>query len=800
MAIDYTHTRETTQLSDRVKRLREESTGTTPYISTERAELITEFYSSKEVVSFSTPVLRARAFKYILEKKEVYIGKGELIVGERGPAPRATPTYPELCCHSLEDLDVLSSRERTRFDVDERAMEVYRDKIIPFWSGRSMRDRVFASMTPEWKRAFEAGVFTEFMEQRAPGHAIMDDKIYKVGISGLIEKARRARESLDFYNDPLAYDKEQELLAMEIAGEAIISFAKRHSNKARELAGKENDAKRKEELLEIADICERVPENPPENFWEALQMYWFVHLGVITELNVWDSFNPGRLDLNLYPFYKADLETGKLTKEFATELLQCFWIKFNNQPAPPKVGVTDEQSATYQDFSLINLGGVTVDGDDAVNELSYLVLDVLEEMHMMMPSTCVQVSEKNPESFVKRAVEVVRSGFGQPSFFNADAIVKEFLYQGKSIEDARLGGPSGCVTISAFGKESCTLTGYMNWPKILEITLNNGVDPRTSVKVGIETGDPKGFSSFDELLGAYRKQLEYFVDVKIKGNNIIERLYAKYMPSPFMSILIDDCIEKGLDYHNGGPRYNTTYIQGVGIGTTTDSLSAIKYFVFDRKEIEFPALLNALSNNFEDNEKLRLRLLNKAPKYGNDDSYADALARELFEIYFRAIDGRPNTKGGQYRVNLLPTTVHIYFGRVTGATPNGRRAGEPLSDGISPSQGADRKGPTAVVKSVVCFDHTRTGGTLLNQKFLPHLLESDEGIEKLAQLIRTFFSMEGHHIQFNVVTAETLRDAQKNPEKYSDLIVRVAGYSDYFVNLGKDLQDEIIARTEHGHI
>jgi len=785
-------------ISDRIKGLREESVGTTPFVSTERAELLTEFYSSGVADSMSVPMARATAFKYLMERKKVHIGRGELIVGERGPAPRAAPTYPELCCHTLVDFDVLSRRSRTRFDVSEEAKRVYREKIIPFWSGKSMRDRVFASMTPQWMDAFEAGVFTEFMEQRAPGHAIMDDKIYRIGLSGLKKRVDESLASLDFFNDPSAYDKEQELLAMKTAADAIIGFARRHSEEARRLAGSEKNEERRRELEKIADVCERVPENPPRDFWEALQMYWFIHLGVITELNVWDSFNPGRLDLNLYPFYRKDLESGKLKVEDARELLRCFWIKFNNQPAPPKVGVTDEQSATYQDFSLINLGGLTADGEDAVNELSYLVLDVLEEMHMMMPSTCVQVSEKNPDSFLRRAVEVVRSGFGQPSFFNTDAIVEEFIHQGKTLEDARLGGPSGCVTISAFGKESCTLTGYMNWPKILEITLNNGRDPRTGRKVGLETGDPSTFVSFDDLFNAYRKQLHYFVNLKIRGNNVIERLYARHMPAPFMSILMDDCIEKGKDYHDGGPRYNTTYIQGVGMGTTTDSLASIRYFVFDRKEISMEELLSALADDFEGSEKLRLKLLNKAPKYGNDDEYADSIARELFEVYFEAVDGRPNTKGGCYRVNLLPTTVHIYFGRVTQATPNGRKAGEPLSDGVSPSQGADRKGPTAVVKSVASFDHTRTGGTLLNQKFLPQLLENEEGIEKLAHLIRSYFKMKGHHIQFNVVTAETLRDAQLHPEKYKDLIVRVAGYSDYFVNLGKDLQDEIIARTEQG--
>ncbi len=784
-------------MTERVKKLRQKSVNTEPYVSSERAELLTEFYRSGVPHRVATPITRALALKYIMEHKKISIDEGELIVGERGPAPRSTPTYPELCTHTLKDFEVMSSRDKTRFQVSDEVKKVYREKIILFWEGKTMRERVFGTMSKEWHDTFEAGVFTEFMEQRAPGHAILDDKIYHKGMEDFKGKIDERITQLDYFNDPDAYKKEQELKAMKIAADAITILAGRYSKLAKQLAEKEKNPQRKNELEKIAGVCSYVPTHAPRDFWEALQMYWFIHLGVITELNVWDSFNPGRIDLNLYLFYKKDIEEGKLSGDFAKELLECFWIKFNNQPAPPKVGVTEEQSATYQDFSLINVGGLKKDGSNAVNELSYLTLDVLEEMEIMMPSVCVQLSKKNPDAFLKRAIKVVKKGFGQPSFFNTDAIIMEFLRQGKSIEDARLGGPSGCVTISAFGKESCTLTGYMNWPKILEITLNNGIDPRTGKKVGIETGKPENFKSFEDLMETYRKQLKYFVDIKIKGNSIIERLYAQYMPAPFMSLLMDDCIKKGRDYHDGGPRYNTTYIQGVGMGTITDSLSAIKYHVYDKRNLEMNELLKALRKNFEDNEKIRQMLWNEAPKYGNDDDYADKIAKEIFEAYFKVLDGRPNTKGGKYRVNLLPTTVHIYFGKVTGATPNGRKAGEPLSDGVSPTQGADKYGPTAAVKSVAKFDHIRTGGTLLNQKFMPKLLEDDEGIDKLAYLVRTYFRYDGHHIQFNVISAKTLREAQKYPEKYKNLIVRVAGYSDYFVNLGSDLQNEIIARTEH---
>jgi len=785
-------------VKERVRKLRERSISIKLYITPERAVLITEFYAGEGASqSASIPVNRALALKYLLENKQISIDEGELIVGERGPAPKAVPTYPEICCHSLQDLEILNSRKKTPFAVDRETRRVYEDKIIPFWKGKAIREMIFDQMSEDWKGAYEAGVFTEFLEQRAPGHTVLDDKIYWKGMLDFKKDIKKSMQSLDFLNDPEALKKMEELKAMEIAAGALICYAERHAEKARTMARKEKNPTRKKELEKIADVCSHVPANAPRDFWEALQCYWFVHLGVISELNPWDSFNPGRLDQHLYSFYKRGLEQGTLTKEKAKELLELFWIKFNNQPAPPKVGVTAEESSTYNDFALINAGGVKADGSDGVNELSYLILDVVEEMRLIQPSSMVQISKKTPDSFVKKAVEVIREGFGQPSVFNTDAIIQELLRQGKSIEDARNGGASGCVEAGAFGKESYILTGYFNLSKILEITLNNGIDPRTKRKIGLETGDPSEFSSFDDLITAYEKQLNYFVDVKIKGNNIIERLYAEHLPTPFLSLLISDCIKKGKDYSDGGARYNTNYIQGVGLGTITDSLTAIKHQVFDTKNVKMKEMLKALHANFEGHENLRQLLLNKTPKYGNDDDYADDIMRTVFEIYYCAVEGRPNTKGGYHRINLLPTTVHIYFGKVLGATPDGRKAGEPVSEGVSPVQGADRKGPTAVIKSASKIDHLRTGGTLLNQKFAPELLEDEQGRDKLAHLIRTYFKLDGHHIQFNVINAETLRDAQKHPEKYTDLLVRVAGYSDYFVDLSTELQNEIIKRTEH---
>ncbi len=784
-------------MTPRIKKLRARSLRAVPALSSERGRLLTRYYRSGAADSLSVPRQRAGAFAFLLANKKVAILPDELIVGERGPAAKATPSYPEITCHSLRDLDVLDRREKTRFRVSAAARRDFVAEIIPYWRGRTMREKLFAQMTPEWLAAYEAGVFTEFMEQRAPGHTVCGEKIYAQGLRDLQAEVHASLAALDFHADPQALARQEELLAMDTAAGALIAFAGRHAARARQLAVREKNAGRKRELLRIAAVCERVPAQAPRDFHEALQHYWFIHLGVISEANPWDAFNPGRLDQHLLPFYRRGLSDGTLDREKARELLQAFWVKFNNHPSPPKVGVTAEESGTYTDFALINTGGVDAEGEDGVNEVSFLILEVIEEMRLLQPSSMVQVSRKNPDAFLHRALRIVRTGFGQPSLFNSEALVAEMLRQGKSLADARRGGASGCVETGAFGREAYILTGYFNLVKVLEITLNNGRDPLSKRRIGLETGDPAGFAEFSDLLAAFEKQLRHFIDIKVRGSNVIDRLYARDLPVPFLSLLIDDCIAAGRDYHDGGARYNTSYIQGVGLGTISDALSAIRHHVFASKGLPMERLLKALASDFRRDEKARQLLRNKSPRWGNDDDRADDIAREVFEMAFRAVDDRPNMRGGRYRLNLLPTTVHIYFGRKTGATADGRRAGEPLSEGISPVQGSDRCGPTAVLKSAAKIDHLRTGGTLLNQKFSPQLLSGDAGIARLGQLVRAYFGMNGHHLQFNVVDAATLRAAQKQPEKYRDLIVRVAGYSDYFVDIGPDLQEEIIRRTEH---
>ncbi len=785
------------EITGRVRRLREVSQQSLERISGERAELITDFYSSGNASLLSAPVLRAKAFYHLLAKKRLYIGDGELIVGERGPEPKAVSTYPELSLHSPDDLDILASRPKVSFEVDDEVRRLYSEKIIPYWSGKTNRDRIMGLMSDEWHNAYRAGVFTEFQEQRAPGHTVIGANMFRKGFLNLKDEIEQAERRLDFGNDEAAFDKLEQYSAMKIACDAIVMYAERYAYALEEAANGCRDKKRREELRKMAAICHRVPAHAPETMHEALQHYWFIHVGVISELNPWDSFSPGRLDQHLLPLFLNDIEKGLLTEAEAYELLCCLWVKFNNHPAPPKIGVTASESSTYTDFTLINLGGLTPDGDDAVNRLSYIILDVIEEMRLLQPGSMVQISSRTPKPFLHRALEIVKSGFGQPSFFNSDAIVKELLRQGKSITDARNGGASGCVETGAFGAEAYWLTGYFNLPKILELTLNNGFDRRTGMQVGPETGRVSQINSIDDLLAVFAEQVNYFASLKLSGNNIVEGTFSAFLPVPFLSLLIDDCIVNGTDYNRGGARYNSSYIQGVGLGTVTDMLTSICYNLFDNKHYTWSEMLEALESDFSGFEEMQYNLIYNTPRYGNDNFYADRFASKTFRTFFDAVDGRKTLRGGTSRINMLPTTCHVYFGSVLGATPDGRREGAPVSEGISPVQGADIEGPTAVLRSALSIDHLLTGGTLLNQKFSPSFFASEESIGKLGDLIRTYFSMDGHHIQFNVVDGDTLRRARANPEQYRDLIVRVAGYSDYFRDLSDDLQEEIIRRTEH---
>ena len=795
-------------MNDRVKRLHQQSIDTPTTLTIERALIETAFYK-ENYGKMPNCILRAKNFYEICKKKTIYIGADELIVGERGPVPKAVPTFPELTCHSVEDLHTLDTRELQPYHISQEDIDTYAREVIPYWEGRTQRERIFSHVSKEWEEAYHAGVFTEFMEQRAGGHTAMDGKMYRRGLLDVKALIAKTLAELDFINDPEATDKQQELQAMDISCDAAILFAERHAELAEKMADAESNPQRRAELLKIADVCRWVPAHAPRDMQEAIQMYWFVHLGTVTELNGWDCMNPGHIDQHLYPFYKKGLADGTMTREKAKELISCFWIKFNNQPAPPKVGITALESGTYNDFTNINIGGIDREGKNAVNELSYIILEIQEELHELQPGLSIHVSKVTPDEFVMAGAKVIRQGHGYPSVFNPDTYTKELVRQGKTQEDANEGGCSGCIEVGAFGKEAYILTGYLNTPKILEITLNNGINPMTGKRLGLETGDPRTFTSYEQLYEAYHKQMLYFVNMKLAVNNYIERMFSLYAPATFLSLFIDDCITRGRDYYSGGARYNTTYIQCTGLGTITDCLATLKKHVFEDKKFTMDELLKAVASNWgrDENcqlstvnsqlEKMRQVIMNRTPFFGNDDDYADSIAVKVYDDLVKAIEGHPNTRGGKTQLNMLSTTCHNYFGSVCGASVNGRLAHFAISDGTSPAHGADTNGPTAVIKSLGKLDQTKSGGTLLNVRFVPSLLKRDEDLKKLVSLIRAYFSMGGHHIQFNIVDTQTLLDAQQQPDDYKDLLVRVAGYSDYFNDMTEQLQNEIIARTEN---
>ena len=793
-------------MNERVRRLRQQNFDTPTTLSIERARIETAFYK-ENYGTMPIAVLRARNFYEICQKKTIYIGPDELIVGERGPVPKAVPTFPELTCHSVEDLHTLDTRELQSYHISQEDIDIYEREVIPYWKGKTQRERIFNHVSREWEDAYHAGVFTEFMEQRAAGHTAMDGKMYHEGLLDVKRRIEDRISRLDYIYAPEATDKQQELEAMAISCDAAILFAERHAELAEKLASEEQDAQRKKELEKIADVCHWVPAHAPRDFWEAIQMYWFVHLGTVTELNGWDSMNPGHIDQHLFPFYKKGVDEGKLTRDEAKELLSCLWIKFNNQPAPPKVGVTALESGTYNDFTNINIGGVDRNGCSATNELSFMMLEIQEELHELQPGLSIHIAENTPDDFLIEGIKVIRQGHGYPSIFNPDTYIKELMRDGKTLEDAREGGCSGCIEVGAFGKEAYLLTGYLNTPKILEITLNNGFDPISGKQLGPKTGDPRLFENFEQLYEAWHAQMVYFVNLKLSVNNYIERMFSLYAPATFLSLFIDDCIEKGRDYYSGGARYNTTYIQCTGLGTITDCFTTLKKHVYEDHRYTMDQMLKALASNWGENlddasekmnaEVMRQYIRNHTPFFGNDDEYADTIAVRVYEDLVKAIDNRPNTRGGRTRLNMLSTTCHNYFGSVCGATPNGRMAYFAISDGTSPAHGADSKGPSAVIKSLGKLDQTKSGGTLLNVRFVPNLLRRDEDLKKFASFVRTYFKFGGHHIQFNIVDTETLLDAQKHPDLYKDLLVRVAGYSDYFNDMTEQLQNEIIARTEN---
>ena len=739
---------------------------------------------------------RAKMLERILSEQPVHIQDGELIVGKKTLKPRGSPVFPEINCSWLErDLDTIATRNNTPFYVSEETKKVLRKEVFPYWHGRQIYDRIKESVPEEIWRADSRGVIYNYFTSRTIGHITVSyAKVLNKGMEGIKTDIQEALSRLHS-KDPEYSHKKQLLEAISLVCDAAVMFAGRYADEALRLASKEKNLQQKEELERIARVCNKVPANPAKTFHEALQSFWFTQLVLNLETNG-HAISPGRFDQYMYPFYRHSINKGELPEEVAQELLDLLWVKLDEITIAKDSGESDT-SSSYPEFQNLNIGGLTPEGQDATNELSYMCLTALEHVRLPQPQLSAQISTKTPHKFLLRCCELLRYGMGLPAMFNSDTIVLGMVNRGKKLKDARSGSVNGCVSPNCDGKDRMASSGYFNLVKCLELALNDGIDPLSGEQLGPKTGDHNKLSTFEDVIKAFKQQVSYFVKLKVRYDNIIRDIYATYCPVPFTSAVIDDCIKKGQDWHNGGARYNQAVISGVGLGTITDALSAIKKHIFDKKNYTMAELKKALDEDFQGHEKLRNVLINKTPRYGNDDNYTDSLAVLTQKIFCDEVEQHRDIHGAKYYVNLLPTTAHIALGKLTGATPDGRHANEWLSEGISPVQGFDKLGPTAAAKSVGKLDHARCNGTLLNMKITPQILKSEEDLDKLAGLIRGYFSLGGHHIQFNIIDKDTLRDAQKHPHMYQNLLVRVAGYSDYFVLLSPDIQEEIISRTEH---
>jgi trans-4-hydroxy-L-proline dehydratase len=782
-------------LTPRVRRLLEGFHAAQPEVFAERAVLVTQAYQETE--GRPMPLRRAAALERVLEGGSVLIRDGELIVGCKTPAVLGSPLYPEIACDWVEnELESIALRPEAPFAVSEGTKDALRADVFHYWKGRQICDRILEALPPGVLQATDEGLFFHYYMNRSIGHITVDYRaVLEKGFLGLRGEVRRELGALR-PEQPGILKRIHELRAMERCCAAAIAFADRYAFEAAEMAAMEAHPVRRRELAEIARVCGLVPANPAATFREALQSFWFVHLILNLETNSY-AISPGRFDQYLYPYYAADLEAGRLTRDGARELLSCLWLKLNELTVV-KEGGTAKASTTYNDFQNLNVGGQLADGRDAVNDLSYLCVEVAGLMQLPQPQVSALISEKTPEQFLQHCCRVIRSGLGMPSVFNDDEKVQSMLHKGRSLADARLGSINGCVELNVQGKDSMASSGYLNLCKCLELALNDGVNPLTGTRLGPRTGRFEDMGTFPELMDALRLQIRHALGLKLGYDYIARAAYAEYCPVPFTSLLISDCISTGLDYHDGGSHYSLPMVGGVGVGTAADSLAAIRKLVFEDAALPAAELSAALLADFAGSERTRLLLQQRAPKWGNGDDFVDTLAHDLVEIFCDELEQHRNERGVPYVANMIPTTTHVWFGALTGATADGRHAEAPLSEGISPVQGTDRNGPTAVVRSMARLDQVRCCGTLLNMKFHPSALEGDDGVSNLAHLIRAYFTLGGHHIQFNVVSADTLRAAQAHPEEYRTLLVRVAGYSDYFGRLSRELQDEIISRTEQG--
>lgn len=835
--LNYSELLKATEPSNRIKSLIEDQYRELPEIESERAILITESYKESE----NQPMIlrRALALYKILSEMTLVIREGELVVGNFTTKPRSAQVFPEFSNKWIEnEFELFEKRKGDIFRISEKTKKEL-SEVFKYWDGRTVNELAKSYMLPETLEVMEANIFTvNNYFYNGVGHISVDyKKVLERGFNGVILDAKKELDSLD--KTIPNYSKSKKFLeSVIISSQAIIILGARYAEEALRLAKLEKNNDRKLELLKIAEICTKVPANGATSFYEAVQSFWFVHMVLQIESNG-HSISPMRFDQYMYPFYKNDIKSGKLTREFAQELVDCVFIKLNEVNK-----VRDEESTKafggYPMFQNLIVGGQNSYGGDATNELSFICLEATKHTKLSQPSISIRVWENSPNELLLKAAQVSRVGTGMPAYYNDQVIIPAMVKRGVRLEDAIDYGIIGCVEPQKGGKtEGWHDSGFVNLGRILESVLWNG--KLNNKYIGPKTGELEDFNNINEFIDAYRTHMEYYMALLANAENAVDIAHGERAPLPFVSSLVDDCIGKHKSIQEGGAHYNFTGPQGVGIANVGDSFSAIDTVVFKKRLITLKELSMALKTNFGENinysdldkekviklvydvikntlnnggnitkneviknmqsknngEYIRQLLLNKAEKYGNDNDYVDLLTKEAALIYCKEIEKYKNPRGGSFQPGLYPASINVAMGQVVGATPDGRKANTPLADGVSPTAGVDKIGPTAVLRSVAKIDHKKaSNGTLLNQKFHPSVLQGDKGLQNLADLVKGYFNEKGMHIQFNVISKETLIKAKKNPEQYRHLVVRVAGYSAQFVTLDPAVQEDIINRTE----
>ena len=830
-------------VTERVKKLIADLYAGMPEIEADRAVLITESYKQTEHL----PIIkrRALAFKHILENLPITIRDEELVVGSNTQKPRSCQTFPEYSYEWLEsELDTVETRSADPFHISEENKAKLRS-TFPYWKGRTNSDLATSYMAPETLRAIKHNVFTTGNYfYNGIGHITVDYiKVLQKGYRGIIEEAQAEMEACKVYMPE--YSKKHEFLeSVIITSQAAIDYAKRYSALAKELANKCRDQRRKQELMKISEICAKVPENGAESFYEACQSFWFVQMLIQTESSG-HSISPGRFDQYMYPFYKKDLDAGKITPEFAQELVDCVWVKMNDL-SKVRDAASAEGFAGYSMFQNLIAGGQDKEGMDATNDLSYMCIQASMHTQLPAPSLSVRIWNGTPIEFLLKCIELTRTGVGLPAYYNDEVIIPAMMSRGVTLEDARNYNIIGCVEPQTMAKtDGWHDAAFFNMLRPIEFVFNNGYED--GEEASIHTGELRDFKTFDDFFDAYKKQMAYNIALMVNSDNAIDVAHSERVPLPFQASMVDDCIKRGKSNQEGGAVYNFTGPQGFGISNMTDALWAIKTLVYEQKKYTLCDFKAAMDNNFGepfspvaaeratksaliemskqgkpvtaaivenlfrkylqgtatgmDKQKFRKMKedIEALPKFGNDIPEIDLFAREVAYTYTKEVEKYKNPRGGIYQAGLYPVSANVPLGQQTGATPDARLASTPIADGVGPVSGRDVKGPTAAANSVAKLDHgIASNGTLYNQKFHPSALSGMEGMMNFASYIRAFFDQKGMHMQFNVVSRETLLDAQAHPENYKNLVVRVAGYSALFTTLSRSLQDDIINRTEQG--